>query len=312
MRPFAFIKMLLASKRKMAFLLQTTTSVRLFRRLGVHIIPVHFYSPVPDMAGLEGRPELWTQPSTLPGIDMNEGAQLKLMHKIFPLYKAECKYPTHQTERPYDYHTDNVYFGRDSATVMHSLIRHYRPQKIIEVGAGYSSYAIAHACRLNGADAAPVEFTAIDPYPNPTLQAGFAGLTRLISQPIQQVDLKLLTSLQANDIFSIDTSHAVRTGGDVNFLYLEVLPRLAPGVLVHIHDIFFPEEYPREWLQRRIYWTEQYLLQAFLAFNSDFQVLWGQRYMELRHGPDYKSVFGPEAGDPADHGSYSFWIRRVR
>jgi hypothetical protein len=243
---------------------------------------------------------------------MNDGSQLKLMRKVFPMYKAECQYPSSSTDRPYDYHTDNVYFGRDSATVMHSLIRHYRPQRVIEVGAGNSSYVIANACRLNASEGAPVEFTAIDPYPTAPLRAGVPGVTRLISKPIQDVDLELLTSLKANDIFSIDTSHAVRTGGDVNFLYLEVLPRLAPGVLVHIHDIFFPEEYPKEWLERRIYWTEQYLLQAFLAFNGSFEVLWGQRYMELRHGSEYKSVFAPQPGDPVDHGSYSFWIRRVK
>jgi hypothetical protein len=310
-RPIEFLKMFLGARRKAAFLLQTNASFRLFERLGIHVTPIHFYSPVPDLRDLEARPELWQQRSTMTGVDMNEQSQLMLMHKVVAPYRHECAYSSRATDCPHEYHTDNVYFGRDSASVMHSMIRHHRPRKIIEVGAGYSTYAIANACRMNAAAGAPVELIAIDPYPNPTLRAGFPGLTRLISKRIEDVELDFLTNLQANDILSIDTSHAVKTGGDVNFLYLEVLPRLAPGVQIHIHDIFFPEEYPKEWLERRTFWTEQYLLQAFLIYNRCFEVVWAQRFMELRHAADYKTVFVPGSGDPVNHGSYSFWMRRT-
>src|SRR5215216_3805112 len=135
-RPVEFLKMFLGARRKWAFLLQTNASFRFFERLGVHVIPIHFYSPVPDLRDLATRPEIWQQQSAMPGVDMKEQSQLKLMHKVVAPYRHECAYPSHATDCPSDYHTDNVYFGRDSASVMHSLIRHHRPRKIIEIGAG--------------------------------------------------------------------------------------------------------------------------------------------------------------------------------
>ena len=106
---------------------------------------------------------------------------------------------------------------------------------------------------------------AIEPYPNKLLTNGFAGLSDLIATPIQDVPLSTFTDLEANDILFIDSTHVLKTGGDVQYEYLEILPRLKKDVLIHAHDIFLPRSYPREWMyERRWFWTEQYLLQAFL------------------------------------------------
>ena len=96
----------------------------------------------------------------------------------------------------------------------------------------------------------------------------------------------------------------------MNFLYLEVLPRLAPGVIVHIHDIFLPWEYPRQWMQRRVYWNEQYLLHAFLVCNQAFEVLWGQKYVEWKFPDAYAKTFNGRVGEEENYNSYSFWLRR--
>src|SRR5207244_3027383 len=148
----------------------------------------------------------------------------------------------------------------------------------------------------------------IDPYPALELRAGIPGLSQLICSKIQDVGLDLFGTLQANDIVSIDTSHAVRTGGDVVFIYLELLPRLPPGVVVHIHDIFLPQEYPRSWLQQRFFWNEQYLLHAFLVHNSRFEVLWGQKFAEQRFPAAFAQAFGGRLSEAENHSSYSFWM----
>jgi hypothetical protein len=114
--------------------------------------------------------------------------------------------------------------------------------------------------------------------------------------------------LGADDILFIDSSHVLRIGSDVQYLFLEVLPRLAPGVLVHIHDIFMPAEYPREWvLTHGYFWTEQYLLQAFLTFNTSWEVIWAGSFMQLNHRESLACAF-PQAVLDAMPGS--FWIRR--
>lgn len=297
------------AKESVGWALLTTKPFRFFRWLGIHLTPVHFYSPVPDIRELNA--SLWEKPSALPGIEMNDEAQRALMEECFARYQRECNFAQQPTDVPHEFYTTNTYFGYCSAVALYSFARDRRPQHIVEVGAGNSTYVLAHALRRNRDEGHEGGLTAIDPYPNETLQRGFPGLTELIVKSVQDVPLETFTRLGRGDILSIDTSHAIRTGGDVPFLYLEVLPRLAPGVLVHIHDIFLPDEYPKEWLEQRIFWTEQYLLQAFLAFNCAFRVIWGQRYSEKKFGESYGRAFGGRTSKRENFGSYSFWIERI-
>lgn len=293
------------------FLLLTNKSFRLFRRLGVHVTPVHFYSPIPDLRELEQHPYILERESALPGIRMNDAAQLDFMQEVIARYKSECDFPSHPTGQPGEYYSLSGYFDYGSAVAMHSLIRHLQPKKIIEVGAGYSTRVIANAVHLNTPAEYPAEIVAIDPYPNEERFAGMPAEVQLLARKVEDVEVAFLTRLQANDILSIDSSHAIRTGGNVTFLYLEVLPRLAPGVFVHIHDIFLPYEYPKHFFERRHFWNEQYLLQAFLIGNADFDVVWGQKYAEMRFSETYGKVFGNRAYETPGTSSYSFWIRRA-
>lgn len=103
---------------------------------------------------------------------------------------------------------------------------------------------------------------------------------------------KFFSQLRSDDILFIDSSHTVKTGGDVNYLFLEVLPRLHPGVIVHAHDIFLPFEYRRDWIIEEFrFWTEQSLLQAFLTFNSEFEVLVANSYLNHCHKEDLRLLF---------------------
>lgn len=143
------------------------------------------------------------------------------------------------------------------------------------------------------------------------MQSGFQGLSRLIAKPVQELPLSQFQELDENDMLLIDSSHVIRTGGDVQYEYLEVLPRLKQGVIVSFHDVFLPAEYPKDWLlRRRLFWTEQYLLQAFMMFNSSFEVLWMGSYMHLKYPKYIEASFS--SYDRAKDWPGSSWIRRTR
>ena len=168
----------------------------------------------------------------------------------------------------------------------------------------------ARACLLNKEKAGvETELVSIEPYPDAMLQRGLPGLSKLIRARVEEVELDVFTSLDENDILFIDSSHVVRVGGDVNYEILEILPRLKPGVIVHVHDICLPAEYPREdMLGRGLFFTEQYLLQAFLAFNYAFEVIWAGSYMHL----NYPEMLGESFPSYREGGWWpaSLWIRR--
>src|SRR5205814_10103081 len=131
-------------------------------------------------------------------------------------------------------------------------------------------------------DACPL--ICVEPFPSDFLSKGFPGLKSLVIKEVQQIDLDFFSQLQSGDVLFIDSSHTVKIGGDVNYLFLEVLPRLKLGVIVHVHDILFPLDYRRDWVKEQFrFWNEQYLLQAFLCFNSAFEVLLSTSYLGYYH-----------------------------
>jgi 2-polyprenyl-3-methyl-5-hydroxy-6-metoxy-1,4-benzoquinol methylase/predicted O-methyltransferase YrrM len=276
---------------------------------GFHLTPVHFYSPIPEISKLPKK--IWEQSSELIGIELNEQAQLAFLDQICHQYKSEYEaFPVNPTDVPHQYYFNQVMFRSVDAEVLYCMIRYQCPRRVIEVGSGFSTYVAAAAVVRNAEQGKPAELFAIEPYPNEVLRQGFPGLQRLISEPVQDVDLDLFTTLAEGDVLFIDSSHVLRIDSDVRFLFLEVLPRLQPGVLVHFHDIFLPLDYPQEWvIKEHRFWNEQYLLQAFLAFNRAFEVIWAGSFMHQYHSDALKKAFShydPETVTPG-----SFWTRRA-
>jgi hypothetical protein len=269
---------------------------------GFHVTPVHFYEPIPDTRTLNQ--EIWERPPTVPGVEMNEAGQRQLLCDAFPAFAPEYnQIPLEAPATGVSFYLQNGRFERLDSLIAYCMVRHYQPRRIIEVGSGYSTLLLAQAAGKNGS----TELHSIEPYPVEFLTKGIAGLTSLMVKKVEEVDTSIFSSLNPGDFLFIDTSHVVRIGGDVNYLFLEVLPRLQPGVIVHVHDIFLPLEYPREWvIERRRFWTEQYLLQAFLTYNSEFEVLISSGYLKAQFPEELKSVFPTAA--PWQGGS--FWMRR--
>lgn len=268
----------------------------------------HFYSPVVDTDEIErDQARIWPGPRDLPGIDMREDAHRSLLADAFPALLADYAYPA---EGPADeelsfYYESNSQFGWLDSRALFCLMRMIGPRRIVEVGSGYSSLLMSDVNeRFLGGEA---RITCIEPYPRPFLETGAeAGRYALIKQRVQEVDPALFASLVDGDILFIDSSHVCKTGSDVTHLFLNVLPTLAPGVYVHVHDVFLPEDYLRNWvLDDNRCWNEQYLLQALLAENPNFEVAFGS-YYAYRRFPDLVSA----ATGLAPFGGGSFWFRR--
>jgi predicted O-methyltransferase YrrM len=286
-----------------------------FDRHGFHLLRKSFYLPIPEV-GDTHRP-FWAELSELVGLEMGEPEALDYMERILPPFLEEFRelFPVHAAGDANQFHLINGNYMAVDAHVYYAFIRYFNPRRIVEIGSGNSTLVAAAACARNGLEtgSAP-NLTAIEPYPSARLRDGIPGLTRLIQSKVQDVGLSLFEELEAGDILFIDSSHALRQGGDVQFEYLEILPRLASGVLIHIHDISLPKPYPPVYFDTQIYWNEQYLLQAFLAFNREFRVIWPGNYLWLRHPTVIKRHF-PEIDAMREAFPQSepsaFWIQRV-
>jgi hypothetical protein len=275
---------------------------------------VHYYSPIPDILDLNHR-RVWQRTSDLVGLDFRSAQQLEFLHSLGTQYGNECNWPPNSTGNPLEFFTENNSFSFGCAASLHSILRYYKSRRAFEIGSGNSSLIFSEALRRNLADGYPCEYTIIDPYPAPIVKNGLPFLTRVIPERVELTDLALFESLTEGDVLFIDSGHTVRTGGDVNFLFLDVLPRLAPGVVVHIHDINLPYEYPEAYFTNpsfRMFWTEAYLLQAFLAFNSEFGILLAMNYLMIDKRDEFCHAFPHYHPNIHKAISGSFWIRRKK
>lgn len=281
----------------------------ILERLGLHLTLNRFDEPVPDVRSLPD--ELFARHSELPGIDMREAEQLGLLERIVDLKEEYSNWPflPADDQSPYAYFQRNEQFERVDAEVLYAMIRLNKPRRMIEIGAGYSTLVATEAIARNMTESGEhrCELIGIDPYPRGFLR-GLPG-HQLVEERVQDLPLDLFSELTAGDILLIDSSHALKIGSDVQYEFLELLPRIAPGVLVHVHDIFFPTDYPRLWVRDWLrFFTEQYLLQAFLAFNDSFPMRWSGSWMTHRHPEKIRDAF-----PSFDRGGWwpsSVWIER--
>lgn len=268
----------------------------------------HFYSPVVDTDEVARDQErVWGGLRDLPGIDMRDETHRRLLTGGFAVLLRDYDYPQAgppDEELTFFYECNSQFRWLDSRALF-CLMRMIRPTRIVEVGSGYSSLLMAEVNeRFLGGD---TRITCIEPYPRPFLATGSqAGRFSLLRQRVQDVDAAVFENLADGDILFIDSSHVCKTGSDVTHLFLNVLPRLAPGVYVHVHDIFLPEDYRRNWvIEDNRSWNEQYLLQALLAENPNFEVIFGSHYAHRR----FPDLVLAATGLPISNGG-SFWFRR--
>lgn len=290
----------------------TNKTFKFWQRLGLHVTPVHFYYPIPNTNDLKD--DLWSKNSEIINLSISDKKQLNILSIFKAKFKKEYdNLPLDKTSVDHQYYVNNNSFESGDAEVLYSMIRNFKPNKIIEIGSGYSTYLSAQAIEKNRSENKnyECELIAIEPYPNKILKRGFPGLSRLLTTKIEDIPLSLFSELKENDILFIDSSHVLKIGGDVKYEYLELIPRLNKNVIIHVHDIFLPAEYPKKWIMDdKHFWTEQYLLQAFLTFNESFEVLWGGQYMHLKFPNELEDAF--KLYKKEERSPCSFWIKKIK
>lgn len=280
--------------------------------------PGHFYSPIPSLAAVadDAARIFPAPPSSIPAIDLGAERQLELLGKLEAYYSELPR--AWQSPGSARYHYENEYYSYADGISLYLLLRHLRPQKLIEVGSGFSSAVVLDTIDT-GKIGAPA-CTFIEPYPERLLTlitSDDRKRTTLLESRVQDVPIYVFQSLGANDILLIDSSHVSKTGSDLNYLLFDVLPNLQAGVWVHFHDVFYPFEYPRAWVEAGVAWNEAYLLRAFLQFNQAFSIEFFTSYLLQRHRAVLEQSFPlvlnseKEQLSMQDAPGSSLWLRKL-
>lgn len=257
----------------------------------------HFYSPIPSDSDVERALRSAAAPHG--DIDLREADQLQLAETLAKYTDDTCRGPR--------YDRSNGQFGYADGSVYAAMLQHLKPGRVLEIGSGHSSAVALDTCEAAGVD---TKFTFVDPYPERLLSVlGDAdqGRVTVHRKPVQDLADTEFDTLESGDILFIDSTHVAKAGSDVNHLYFHALPRLKPGVWVHIHDMPWPFEYSADWLHQGRAWNEAYLVRAFLSFNTAYRIeLWGN-YLETNH----PGAFAPFADHASDRHAGSLWLRRI-
>ncbi|MEM7708422.1 MAG: class I SAM-dependent methyltransferase [Pseudomonadota bacterium] len=268
----------------------------------------HFYSPVVDPTEVSAEAErIWAPRTKLPGLRFSEEKHLAVLNQLFPQFISGFDYPETLPENanPWSFYVQNSQFSWLDCRLLFVLLNAWRPAQYLEIGSGFSSLLAADVSRRMLDDA--MQVTCVEPYPRPFLTQPVPGISEVIVKRVQELPLETFDQLEAGDILFIDSSHVAKTGSDVNFLFFEVLPRLATGVRIHVHDVFFPLEYPKDWvLQENRSWNEQYVLQALLTDSTRYRIIFGSNYAATVYPKEVASALDREGRPP--FGGGSLWL----
>lgn len=275
----------------------------LWRALG------HFYSPVANIEDIKAdEARIFNRDRrTLPGIGLNEDKQLAVLEEFASFYD-DIPFGDEPSDKM-RYGFLNGGYSYSDAISLYSMMRRVKPKRIVEVGSGYSS-----CCMLDTNDAffnGDIDIRFVEPYPQllkSLVRPSDLETREIIEKRVQDVNIEVFTSLQENDILFVDSTHVSRVGSDVNHMFFEILPHINEGVYVHFHDIHYPFEYPEHWVYQGRWWTETYLLRAFLEFNSDFEIVYTNTFMQRFH----REFFEERMPLCLKNQGASIWLRRKK
>lgn len=243
--------------------------------------PGHFYSPYAALDDIRKNEQaiFHSRPSSLPGLDLRAEEQLSLLERLARFY-PQMAFKAQKTA-DLRYYYENSAYSYSDAIIFHCMMRHLKPRRIIEVGSGFSSCMTLDTNELFFGNT--IDCTFIEPYPallTTLIKPEDQDRVNIVPSRLQDVELSRFEALEANDILFIDSTHVAKVHSDVNILFFEILPRLTPGVYIHIHDVFYPFEYPSQWIYEGRAWNEAYMLRAFLEFNDAFRIILMNTYLQ--------------------------------
>lgn len=276
------------------------------RGFGIFPIKDHYYEPLFNTAHLR---KPLDEDRALTGLDWNVAEQLDLLKKF--QYNEELIALALPPRNALAFSYNNGMFGSGDAEYFYNIIRFFKPRHIIEIGSGQSTLLAVRALEANRRENLDFrcEHICIEPYEAEWLEE---LNVKVVREPVELLDKDMFRRLTADDILFIDSSHMIRPQGDVLFEYLELLPTLNPGVLIHVHDIFSPRDYPEDWISRLArFWNEQYLLEAFLSFNGAFKIIGALNFLKHHHPQELATCCPILSQELDSREPGSFWMRRV-
>ena len=293
---------LLPARALRAFLTECARNRSATDRTGFHVRRAGFWEPLPDFAALVSRD--FESPRWGHGLDWRDEIQASLLGRIAA---RVLELDTLESEAA-PFRFDNGYYGGTDAAALYLLLRDLKPHRFVEVGSGHSTLVAQAALRRNAREGGPeAEHTCLEPYPNARTASVGDGV-RFLRVAAEDAPEEVYLGLGAGDVLFVDSSHTVRIFGDVTRLFLDILPRLPEGVWVHVHDVFLPRDYPREWVVgRRYVWTEQYLLEAFLSGNPGWEIALALSRLHRAAGAPLR---GAGLRDGIGHAPCAIWMRR--
>jgi hypothetical protein len=312
LRSTPYVRQILELREEHARLAREIEAAREFQRVQhtapQFVPPGHHYSPIPSLAEVlaEEQRIFALGVRELPAIDLREAAQLELMTR-FKSYYDEHPFPERRGDGT-RYWFENPAYSYSDAIVLYCMIRHAAPKRIIEVGSGHSSCVTLDTNERFFANR--IACTFIEPYPDllrSLLRPGDLERVEILGDRLQVVPLARFRALDAGDILFVDSTHVSKAGSDVNYLVFEILPALRAGVFIHFHDVFYPFEYPKDWIVGGRTWTEAYLLRAFLAYNRHFEIVFFNTFLEHFHERRFADEMPLCLRNPGG----SIWLRKV-
>jgi hypothetical protein len=283
-----------------------TVSNTIFNNIGLLPIHNHYYNPLinPNKHNLKSlRDE-----RIIGGLDLNINKQKEIIVSFNDVDEL-LQFPIKKSNGNHFYYHNNSFESGDSE-YLYNIIRKFKPNKIIEVGSGFSTKMMLNSLNKNKDEDSNYncELTCIEPFEYKQLE----GLPiTLLKEKVESLDIKIFKKLKNNDILFIDSSHIIRPQGDVLFEIHRILPELNPGVLIHFHDIFTPRDYPDDWIYKKhLLWNEQYFLETFLSFNDRFEVIGSLNYLKHNYW-ELLSSKCPILSKEKNREPGSFWIRKI-
>jgi predicted O-methyltransferase YrrM len=279
-----------------------------YQHFKTQFAPGHFYSPYPDLKDIKRRKKdiFDRRKRPIAGIEINEKQQLNLLKKISAFYKS-LPYKGGKTKK-YRYHLGHHAYSYTDGIMLFCLLNHLKPRRIIEVGSGFSSALMMDFNEFF--NNSQTDITFIEPYPellHSMMKDGDGDNYTVIDKTLDRVDNSLFASLGKDDVLFIDSTHVSKAGSDVNQIFFEILPLLKPGVVIHIHDVFYPFEYPEAWIKETRAWNEDYLLRAFLHNNKSYEIMIFNHFLNIHHTQTMKKLMPLTA---KNYGG-GLWLRKV-
>jgi hypothetical protein len=276
----------------------------------------HYYSPIPAIKDIK-MGNFSKIPDSIPAIDLNDDEQLALLDE-FARYYNEIPFRDFKN-KDMRYYFHNAYYSYMDGIFLYCMLRHLRPENVVEIGSGFSSSLTLDTNELFLENKTKCIF--IEPFParlKSLIKSGEESTVKIYENRLQDIPLELFQRLKKDDILFIDSTHVSKYGGDVNYIFHEILPALAGGVYIHFHDIFYPFEYPQKWLLDGTAWNEQYMLRSFLEYNQRFKIVLFNTYLEKKYGVKLRKEFsliyknpGGFNGDSQFITGGSIWIKKI-